>query len=356
MRSLLVLAACIVVPWMTCGPLKLLLLRKMPRDAAARDRVLGGFRRVTLALSLVALVSATAVGALATDPDLFPGWPTVAAWFFSSLCATTFWVAMALSQRTPEEVEAMSSWEAFGRAVQTSALWVIATGVSVALAAGVGPTLPLPPAVNTMVCAVLCVIGVVVLSPWLLMVLGIWRVFGARIEVDGISWRLAHLPAATPFLTHVAALPWLRTVLVSDGLLKRVPERHWKTLVHFEVGDATASRLDRAQRWVVSIPLSVLVFVAADVVGSDDPKKLVAGLSLAVAFTLGATWIANRQPASALSVDHAGPSLQDLAQTLRHLPPSYGQAMPRTSHKALGSALYDRLFALGHDPGPRPRK
>jgi len=355
MTSLLVLAACIVVPSMICRALKLLLIPKMPRDPAAKGRVLGRFRRATLAFGLVTLVSAAVAGALATDPDLLPQWPTVAAWFFSSLCATTFWVAVALSQRTPEEVEAMSSWESFGRAVQTPALWVASTGISVALAAGVARALPVAPAVNAMTCAVLCVIGVIVFSPWLLMILGIWRVFGT-IEVDGVAWRLAHLPAANPFLTHVAALPWLRTVLVSDGLLKRVPEQHWRTLVLFEVSEATVSRLDRAQRWVVSIPLSVLVFVAAGVVGADDPKKLVAGLSLAVAFTLGATWLANRQPDSSLSVDRSGPSLQDLAQTLRHLPPSHEQAMPRTSHKVLGPALYDRLFALGHDPGPRPRK
>lgn len=356
MKSLLVLAACVAVPWMTRTVLKLFLMRRMPRDPAAQNRVLGRFRRATLALGLVALVAASVVGALATDPDLFPEWPAAAAWFFSSLCATTFWVAMALSQRTREEAEAMPSWEAFGRAVQTAALWVVSTGVAVALATGVGSSLPFPPAINALTCALLCVIGVVVLSPLLLMILGIWRVFSARIEVDGVIWRLAHLPAATPFLTHVAAIPWLRTVLLSDGLLKRVPEQHWKTLVLFEVSEATALRLDRAQRWMVSVPLSMLVFVAAGVAGADDPQKLVAGSSLAVAFTLGATWVANRQPASSVSVDRSGPSLQDLAQTLRNLPPSHGQAMPRTSHKALGSALYDRLFALGHDPGPRPQK
>jgi len=46
--------------------------------------------------------------------------------------------------------------------------------------------------------------------------------------------------------------------------------------------------------------------------------------------------------------------VQELAQTLRSLPPCLGQALPRTSHNPLGAALYDRLFALGHDPGRRP--
>ncbi len=356
MTSLLVLIACIVVPLATCSALKLVFVREIPEEPAAKDRMLGRFRRATLAAGTLIVIGAAVAGALGTDPDLLPQWPTAAAWFFSSLCMTTAWVTMALSQRTPDEVEAMSHWEAFGRAVQTSALGVTGTAVSIVWAAGVEPAVPWPPAVNAMTCALLSVIGVVVFSPWLMMMLGIWRVFRARIEVDGVSWRLAHLPAPTPFLTHAAALPWLRTVLLSDGLLKRVPEQHWKTLVLFEVGEATTSRLDRTRRWVAAIPLSVLVFVAAGVAGADDPKKLVAAVSLAVAFTLGATWVANRQPASSLSVDRGGPSLQDLAHTLRRLPPSHGQVMPRTSHKPLASALYDRLFALGHDPGPRPRK
>ena len=68
-----------------------------------------------------------------------------------------------------------------------------------------------------------------------------------------------------------------------------------------------------------------------------------------------ASWFANRQPSSTLALGAEGPSMQELAQTLRSLQPCLGQALPRTSHKPLGSALYDRLFALGHDPGRRPQ-
>lgn len=356
MTSLVTLIGCIVIPVVTCSALKFALVRETPHEPAAKDRVLGLFRRATFVVGVAGITGAAVAGALVTDADLLPRWPTVAAWFFSSLCVTTAWVSMALCQRTPDEVEAMSHWEAFGRAVQTSALGATSTAASLILAVGVAPILPLPAPVSAIAGGLLCVIGVVVVSPWVMMVLGIWHVFDTRIEVNGTTWRLAHLPAPTPFLTHVAALPWLRTVLLSDGLLKRVPEKHWRTLVLFEVGEATVSGLERVRRWVVAVPLSVLVFVAAEVAGADDPKKLVAGISLAASFTLASTWVANRQPAPSLSMDRGGPSPQDLAQTLRTLPPSHGQTMPRTSHKALGSALYDRLFALGHDPGPRPRK
>jgi hypothetical protein len=102
--------------------------------------------------------------------------------------------------------------------------------------------------------------------------------------------------------------------------------------------------------------LSVIVFVSAGAIGADNPQKLVAAMVLAVFFTGAASWFANRQPSSRLGLGADGPSMQELAQTLRSLPPCLGQALPRTSHKPLGSALYDRLFALGHDPGPRPHR
>jgi len=214
--------------------------------------------------------------------------------------------------------------------------------------------LPFGPVVQALTAALLCVAVVIVVSPWLVIKLGLWPTFPQRIEADGVSWRLAHLPAPTPFLTHTAALPWLRTVLVSDGLFNRAPERHWQTLVRFEVGGALSSRPERAAQWAVAIPLSVIVFVAAGAVGADDPRKLVAAMALAVFFTAAASWFANRQPVSTAPFSAEGPSMQELAQTLRSLPPCLGQALPRTSHKPLGATLYDRLFALGHDPGRRP--
>ena len=102
--------------------------------------------------------------------------------------------------------------------------------------------------------------------------------------------------------------------------------------------------------------MSLIVFISAGAAGADDPRKLVAAMVLAVFFTAAASWFANRQPASKLTLAGEGPSMQELAQTLRSLPPCLGQALPRTAHHPLGPALYDRLFALGHDPGRRPHR
>ncbi len=344
MTSLILLAACALVPWMVCAASQALFTLGESVPPATRERALGHYRRVTLFAALVALPASAVAGALAVDPALSTRWPTVGSWFFATVSAVTTWVSLALARRTPDEAAAMSHLETAGRAVQMSAVPVLATGLSLlALAAA-----------QALAAALLSVAAVIVVSPWLVMKLGFWPVFPQRIEANGVSWRLAHLPAPTPFLTHTAALPWLRTALVSDGLFNRAPERHWQTLVRYEVGGALNSRLERSTRWAVAIAFSVVVFIAAGAVGADDPRKLVAATALAVFFTVGASWFANRQSTPKLALGADGPSMQELAQTLRSLPPCLGQALPRTSHNPLGSALYDRLFALGHDPGRRP--
>jgi hypothetical protein len=354
MTSLIHLAACALVPWIVCTTLRTVLTLEGSSPPAMRERTLRHYRRATLFATVVLLPASAVAGALVVDPALSTRWPTAGSWFFASLSIMTTWVSLALAQRTPEEVAAMSRLETAGRAVQMSSVLVLATALSLLARAAVEMILPIGAIAQALTTALLSVAAVIVISPWLVMRLGLWPVLPRRIEADGVSWRLAHLPAPTPFLTHAAALPWLRTALVSDGLLNRAPERHWQTLVRYEVGGALSSRMERAVQWSIAIPSSVIVFVGVGAVGAGDPRKLVAACSLAVFFTALASWFANRQPPSRIVLDSGGPSMQELAQTLRSLPPCLGQALPRTSHKPIGSALYDRLFALGHDPGKRP--
>jgi len=354
MTSLILLAACALIPWIVCATLQSLLTVEEPARPATRQRALEHYRRATLVMVLVLLPASAVAGALLVDPSLSTRWPTAGSWFFATLSATTAWVSLALTRRTPEEAAAMSHLETAGRAVQIAAAPIVAVGLSLVAHAAVEALLPFGPIAQALTTALLCVALVIIVSPWLVIKLGFWPLFPHRIEADGVSWRVAHLPAPTPFFTHTAALPWLRVALVSDGLFNRASMQHWQTLVRYEVGGALSSRLERAAPWAVAIPLSVIVFISAGAVGAANPHKLVAAIALAVFFTGAASWFANRQASSKLSLGADGPSMQELAQTLRSLPPCLGQVLPRTSHKPLGPALYNRLFALGHDPGPRP--
>lgn len=354
MSALAVLAACAVVPWVVCGALRASFPDPDDASVAARQRALHAYRRATLATAAMVLPLAAVAGALLVHPVLATRWPTAGSWFFASLAASTAWVSVALARRTPEEAEAMPRLETAGRAMQTFAYPALAAGLCLLAHTGARALLPSSPVLGALLAALGCVGAVLLIAPWLVKALGIWPVFPQRIEADGVSWTLVHLPAPTPYLTHAAALPWLRTALVTDGLFSRAPERQWKTLVRYEVGGSLRSRGERAVRWAVAVPFSVIVFMAAGAIGADDPRKLVAGTFLAVSFTVVASWFANRQPASLGTVERDGPSVSELAQTLRSLPPCLGQAFPRTSHKPLGTPLYDRLLSLGHDPGRRP--
>lgn len=354
MSSLLVLAGCALLPSIICAALRAWYPVHASAPEATRDRALLHTRRTCLFVSVIALPAAAVAGALAADPALSTRFPTTGAWFFGSVSMTTAWIAIALARRTPEEASAMSHLETAGRAVQMSAMPIVATGLALLgrfaaqrldSSGGIAVTIGV---------SLLSVAAVVVVGPWLVMKLGVWPVFPEPLEVGRRPWRLAHLPAPSPYLTHTAALPWLRTALVSDGLFNRAPKRHWQTLVRYEAGDSLSSRGERAPRWALAIALSVVLFTAAGAMGADEPRTLVAATALAVFFTAAASWFANRRPYPKLLLDSEGPSMAELAQSLRSLPPCLGQALPRTSHKPLGPALYNRLYALGHDPGRRP--
>ena len=353
MTALATLALCALLPWAACRALDARRRASQPRTEAAVDRSLRRRRKIVLRSSVIILPAAAVSGALFVDPALSTRWPTAGSWFFASLCAAVSWCVIALAQRTEEERKAMSWLETIGRVSQMMAVPSLGVGLSLVADSAARAWVPAPPAAQAVLTAFVSVLGLVVVSPWLAMQLGLWRILPISIESGGRAWRVAHLPAPAPFLTHAAALPWLRTVLVTDGLFRRAPDPHWRALVRYEIGGERRSRADRAFRWLVSAPLSLVVFIGAGAAAGGDPRKLVAGTVLAVAFTGVATWNANRQPESALRLSSEEPSMQELAQTLRSLPPRFGQALPRTAHRPLGTALYDRLFALGHDPGHR---
>ena len=118
MTSLILLAACALIPWIACATLRALLALERSSPPAMRERALGHYRRVTLFTAIVVIPASAVAGALVVDPALSTRWPTTGSWFFASLSATTTWVSLALAQRTPEEAAAMSRLETAGRAVQ----------------------------------------------------------------------------------------------------------------------------------------------------------------------------------------------------------------------------------------------
>lgn len=353
MSAIWTLVGCVLVP-----PLVSTALRRWfgaARDASdeSRLRARKQSQRASLIASAVGLPLAAVAGALYVPSVLASRSPEAGSWFFGSVCGTLAWSSLALSERSRQEAEAMPTLEVIGRVVQMVAVPSLAVALSLLSARTAEVVIPMVGPARTVTAAVLSVFAVVMASPWLAIQLGLWRLLPFRVRTRHQVWRLAHLPVPSPFVVHAAALPWLSTVVVTDGLFIHVPDSRWRSLVHFEIGGGPPRARERSARWLVAIVLAATLFILAGVVGADDPRKRVAATVLAVIFTGAASWFANREHAPSVALDPDGPSMQELAQTLRSLPPPEGQALPPTSHRPVSVVLYDRLFALGHDPGRR---
>ncbi len=345
MKSLLVLLLSILIPWLTCGILKRLSVGSSADEPWAQERALARYRPLLFGFLLGEAALSAVTGACYAESSFLPNWPVLGAWFFSSLSLLLTIVSFSLLGRTNDEAREMPEWEAVRRAIRLCALPVSATLLCVLLMELLGP-----------LAGPFCVAAIVLVSPRLLVATGAWRTLSRQLHFRGRDWRIVHLPLPNPLLVHVAAVPWLGMIAASDGLLRRLQEPEWSSLARYELSPESGPAWPRIARWASVLVGASCVFCAAGLL-TDKPRALVATTSLAVLLSLAAIWRANRQSsarAGVLPSNPDAPSAEELARALRALPPLRGQAFPRTSHRPLDTKLYDRLFALGYDPGPRP--
>lgn len=350
MSSLVVLGACAIVPWTVCRALGGLLIDPSIESSWARRRALGRYRRATLTLSIGGLVGASVAGALCAD---LPAFPIAGAWFLSSLSLVVAAISFSLCL-TRALPGAPPFWEVVRRAIRLCAVVFLPAGLCLAAWVVLERWLPLAAPWRAVVAALAGVGIVAAVNPYLLVLGGVWSSLGRRLETQDRSWRLIQLPIPDPTVTHAAAIPWIRTVLVSDAMAEQIKDE--EALVRYEVWTRPPTGRSSV-RWFVAVFASALGFVLAGALGSRGADALVAGKSVATCAAIGWTWWANRQPSTrnaTLRIGADGPSLQELASALKRLRLPAGQVFPTTSHQPLDRALYDRLFALGHDPGPRP--
>lgn len=353
MTALGTLAVCVIAPWLACTVLRGVFGVDRATSPDARERALRGFRGALLVGGALLVPACAALGALFSEPLQTGAQAISSAWFFSSVCGVTAWATLALRARTPDEARAMPAFDTVGRVVQMAFVPAAAVAWSLLSFGLVDAWIPMIAPAKATLGALVSVAGVLVAIPWLAMQLGLWRRLPIDVDSARGRWSVAHLPAPSPTLTHAASVPWLRTVLVSDRLLADAAERDRDALIDYELGQRTRSPSHRVARWAVAILSSMAAFIVAHDVGPSDPRRLVAATVLAVAFTAAATWFTHREPGGVPADTGEGPSMEQLAHTLRRLPPRHGQALPRTWHRPVSKALYDRLFALGHDPGRR---
>jgi hypothetical protein len=255
MTALTTLAACAVVPWLGSRAVRAWFGVGRSASVAQGERALERSQRVSLLGGIVVIPAAAVAGALFVDPMVGTRWPTAGSWLFATICATTAWSSLAIARRSADEADSMPTLEVIGRVVEMVTVPAVGVALSLLAVTFVDRTVPAFGPVHAVLAALLSFGALVVVSPWLAMQLGLWRLLPFRIQSGGVSWRVAHLPVPSPFLTHAAALPWLRTVLVTDGLFQRAPALRWRSLVRYEIGGSPQSQSERVARWLLALTL-----------------------------------------------------------------------------------------------------
>jgi Zn-dependent protease with chaperone function len=362
------LGAAALVPQLTGRTLALLLLRKLPAEGEERRRRLFTFRQGAFFVGLVQIQLAWALGvsrAVAPSIEQQPGGPLALA--AGALCAITAFVSGGLARRTVEHTPDTRT-SALGVAALRLRLVPMFAGpmVGALLAAQLpvtrGDAVSLPWALIA-----LCVTALSVAYGGLLLGLltGTLRPAPAALRLlardvaarEGVRLALVlRLPTGDTRFANAAALPWARTMIVTDRLAARLPPDELRAVLAHEAGHLSesawvgAARLGSATLFVFALTVGVRL---ADALGAWGVVVIVSAVLLGLIAFVRVRKLARKMEERADAHACANVGAAEFARALRAIHDD-AEAPLVTSSKRVHPDLWDRLSACGDDPGPRP--
>ena len=369
MIPLVVLLSCALVPQLVCRWARRRVLRQEHPDRVAQHRKRAPYRRQALGLTVFLLLAAWVAGCLAIGADFAPRWPGPAAIAFGGLCFALTFVSCALAHPyalgTP-----LPFWETVRRSIRWSLTFLAPVFVSYVVARVLLASPLAEYESGNLVLILASLAGVLSVLYVGAIVASVARAFEpAPLEAQRIAdtlaahkgrapFRLFRLPTVERAALHVGALPWIRTLLLTDTVLERLGSEELEALIAYECYADRDPSWRRAMVWVIHLGLSAALFGTSLVLAVSAPQVLAACWGMAAFISTWLLWQANRHKArnrSALSFTRLHevhpPSF---ANALRLLQPHHRHLLPVTSRQPLPPELYHRLLALGHDPGPPP--
>lgn len=364
-RPLVSLIAAAGMPLVTGRLLARLYLPGLPVGGDERARRLVPFRRAAFVTGLAQVQLGWMLGVTALGPASVTqryGW---AAFGFGALCAVAAFVTGGIARRAEEP----HSFRAPATGVALTRLRVVPWFVgplAVGLAAARMPVLAGGHVRWSWAATSLGICGLGVAYAGLLSAVVTRAVHPATDAVRTLARDAARrvgapipftlrLPTHGAHLANAAALPWARTIIVSDAAAELLPSEQLKAVLAHE-----AAHLDEPPVVGLARLGAATSVLFAAVVGPrftpHAPLWIVLGsaLVLAVALLGGIQKLARRmeERADARARDTIGSVA--LAEALRRLH-AYAQ-MPLSTGRSRRTHpdLYDRLVQLGIDPGPRP--
>ena len=340
MSAIGALIAAAIVPWAVVRIAGALCRALRRGPTGRRQRAATRLRRITLVASalivaVIALLGSWSLSATTQDPQ---GAIMLAA--FSVLVAWTALVSMAVGWTRLDDASDRPFWSIVRWAFKWQ-LWVF-----VPVIAALGPSLVIDalPA-RAAVVGVCGWLGVAWLCPWLFAHLH-------PVQLED-SKRLVSITTVDRSLVHLAFIPWLRLLFVTESAHNRLDRNALGALIDYE---CFTQRRQPLRRWALASVAIGILFGGASLL--SNPLLRTTALIGAAMLSLFIGWRANRVTLSQAQIGQLMLKLTpgDLAAALHSLQAERGQWITPTSHHPIAPQLYARLVALGHDPGPAPSR
>lgn len=369
MTALSVLLLCALVPQLTCRWAKTLVVRQRHPDPAAQHRLRVPYRRAALTLAIAQLLAAWVAGCLSITPELVPRFQEAATIGFGALCLSVAFTSCAIVH--PYGLgDPLPRWETVRRSVRWSVVLVTPILLSYAIAKvvlassfiAIADGLPAHLMISFASVACVAYTGILVAR-----FTGVFSTAPAEVQSIATSvakarnepaYKVLTLPSVQRVAFHIGALPWLRSLLLTDTLVERLSDDELGALIAYECYLPSDSRWRRTWYWTLGVCASAALFFVCLTWAAGETGWFAASWGLAGFLSTRWLWQANRHATERGSrfvftaLKQVSPPT--FAKALRQLQPHHRQLLPVTSRQPLRPELYDRLFALGHNPGPPP--
>lgn len=370
--ALSAIAIALVVPQLTGALLAARFLRGIPIGGDDRARALMPYRRAAFLTGLGQIQLAWMAGVNALGPALVeaPGGPRSV--LFGGVCAAIAFVSGGLARRVEEPAELRSTALGVVRLRLRMVPWFAGPVVFGVAAA----SLPLVRRGENgwaivewpwvLVAAAICVFGVAYGSVISGVITGSLRRAGTSLRAlardvaarEGVPlWLVLRLPTPGTRFANAAAVPWARTMIVTGETERLLSEDQLRAVLAHEAGHLSEPKIVAVARVGAASLVLFAVTCGTTIATALDPIAGAAAIVASLLVVIGALVltrpIARRmeERADARAAETAGPI--PLAEALRRL--HVNAQMPLvTGARRVHPDLWDRLRALGIDPGPRP--
>lgn len=359
------LVICVVVPLLTAWGMWRVLVGRLPEERAAQASALAPFRTAAFVVGLVQIQLAWMLGATALGPRLVSSPGSLANEGFAALCAIVAFSAGGVGRLVEEPLR---SWRAARETIALRLRIVPFVGGPV-IAAGLASRLPVVDAsgvrwevvgASALIVALGAGFGGLALSVATRALVPATRevraIAEAAAEAEGVRVALV-LRAPTDRLANAAAIPWARTMIVTDRIVRLLKPDELRAVLAHEAGHLSEAPWVAAARLGTAFTLLFVLTTGVRVGAALHPEgalvAIAVGLLLAVPGLLVLRRVARRMEERADARARSTTGSAVLADALTKIHEDARMPMV-TGARRVHPDLYDRLVACGRDPGPRP--